>query len=145
MKWFTILIAIGLLSAIVIGKAHSFIFRLWPETVSVDASQWFYKPPLCDRPAPCLNVLWWLKGVTDDLTLVIYSFIMTVLASLINRKLYWVMICIFAYHIFNVGMFLYDYKQTRATFDVAQVLLLLAILIILFLRLKRREATILEF
>lgn len=132
MKRFNIYCISLLVLGILFTKSHSILYSIRPDSVNIDASKWFI------RPTESINVLWWLKGISDELMMCIVFYVMAQLSKLLHKNLYYACCIFFAYYIFNVLMFIYNYKQSRWLFHVAFVVCVAA-LVSLFIPVKSKS------
>lgn len=91
-------------------EAHSIFCALWKElqTLVVDI---FWVKPSYDVTFP-----WWIKGITDDILWCIVFFVGAVCTRHWSQKLYFINVIYFFYHVIDLGLFLYNYKQTTMVY-----------------------------
>lgn len=116
----------------IISEGHSIVFSIYPESVNVDARDWFVVPVQFE-----INALWWLKGLEDTLKWVIVYYVLGQLSKNYNRKLFYVSCLLALKSIIHLVMFLYNYAQTYVAYWVTGVFFI-GIIVTMFLPIKEK-------
>lgn len=97
---------IGLIVGHFLTEAHSIIRMCWPSSVAIDVG-WFWRN--IDFK---LNILWWIKMVSDDILWCAVFFLWAQSAKNYSAKLHQIVGVYLLYHVADLLMFFYDYKQS---------------------------------
>lgn len=89
-----------------ISMIHTGIYWAYPESANITVD-WFIK----DMPG--INVLWWIKGITDILKWVIIYFVLAKVAKEYSRRLYYISVLMCVKSFLFIGTFVYDYSQSQ--------------------------------
>lgn len=124
MKSRYISIVILLVLGHVLTESHTFIYWIWPESKEYYVDDWFIKPSFrVDQ----ISILWYSKMVEDSFMLIALVFAGACQAYARNYKTYlewqrfsirlYLIWCIyFAYHVFDMWSFLYNYKTANGVY-----------------------------
>jgi len=122
-----------LILGVLLNKSHSILYAIDPSTKDYYVGSWFM------IPQPQVNVLWYLKGITDDLLMCIVFYILSQISKLISRRLFYIFSIFFVYYIFNVVMFVINYKQWRFMFHIAFIFIIAALIQLVWPMKKRGQ------
>lgn len=63
------------------------------------------------RPDGTINLYWWVKYISDDFLWCITFFVMAKIAVMFSYRMFIVACVFFAYHVFDIANFLWNFKQ----------------------------------
>jgi len=117
-RYYTIIVL--LIGAHLLTELHTLIMWASPKSVNYIVSGWFIKPGFS---VPDLNILWYFKMIEDGMLLTSILYAGACQAYSINYenylqwqrysfRLYLVWLIYFAYHVFDLSMFIYNYKTS---------------------------------
>lgn len=109
-----------LIGSHLLTELHTFLMWANPKTITMYVDNWFLKPKF---KVDHLSVLWYLKMIEDSLLVVAILFSGACQCYTVNYekylqwqryslRLYSIWVIYFAYHLFDLAMFLYNYKTT---------------------------------
>lgn len=98
----------------VISEVHSVVYKMYPESATMNVSSWFISPPPFE-----VSVLWWLKGLEDTLKWCIVYFSLAQVAKNYSTKLFYVACLLVLKSMFSMVMFLYNYSQSYGLYWVS--------------------------
>lgn len=102
--------SVSLIIGHVLTEAHSLVSLLFPESANMEVN-WFWQ-----KIDFKINILWWIKLITDDLLWCIVFFVMALIAKQYSLRLYFIVSVYFFYHVIDLFLFMYNYKQTTLVY-----------------------------
>jgi hypothetical protein len=117
-RYYTIVIL--LVAAHLLTELHTFMMWVKPETITMYVDRWFIKPGFS---VDHLSILWYFKMIEDSLLIAAVMFSGACQANACNYetylqwqrysfRLYLIWSIYFLYHIFDLVMFMYNYKSS---------------------------------
>jgi hypothetical protein len=124
---------------------HSVVLFVYPKSKGILASDWFIKPGF---EINGLTMLWFLRGIQDAAFLAIIMFCAALQAhsrtyksylqwQRFSYRLYMVWCIWFLHSVFDMGMFLYNYKNSIIAYAIALPIFITATLFVAFFKLKK--------
>lgn len=123
MNRFIIIVAVILIIGHLLTEAYPFLPAAWREKqLDIFIKPGFHMP---------LNFSWYMKFMADDLLTIGVFYIMTQMAKLINRTLFYISSIFLVYHVVDAMLFIWNFKRSTEIYWVLLSCSIIAIFILL--------------